>query len=80
MKFLHIVLPSKRMMDTYFRMIRKNFDIEEHRFVFWDQCVGDDRVLFKYGNVGEVTGKNRFERICSIYQELNKADVIIWHG
>jgi len=80
MKYLHVVLPSKRMMDTYFRMIRKYFDIAEHRFLFWDECVNQDRELFEYGNVGEVQGNTLKEKYLSIYHELNAADVIIWHG
>ncbi len=79
MVYLHVSIPSVRMMDTFTRMIRKNFPVEEHRFLYWDQLIGKDRELLKYGNSVEITGK-RFARWKLILDELNHADVIIWHG
>lgn len=80
MLFLHVVMPSKRMMDTYFRMIREHFVLEEHRFLFIDQCMESERELFDYGNVAELSGETSREKLSSLCQECDAADVIIWHG
>ena len=61
MKYLHIIPPSKRMMDTYIRMIRTYFKEEDHQFYFISTCPNSERVLFKYGNVHEMIGKNRYQ-------------------
>lgn len=49
MRFLHICMPSKRMMNTFIKMVRENDSVDDHRFLFWDKCYKDDRVLFDYG-------------------------------
>lgn len=80
MLFLHIVAPSKRMMNTYFRMIREHFPMEEHRFLFIDQCPESERELFEYGNVGELIGDTSREKLALFCKECDVADVVIWHG
>lgn len=72
-------LSSVRMMDTYTRMIRKNFPMEEHRFLYWDPMNDSDRGLLEYGNSAEITGKG-FARVKQLCEEMDRADVIIWHG
>lgn len=62
MKYLHVIPPSKRMMDTYIRMIRKYFNKEEHKFYFIRSCAIGDRELFKYGNMDEMQGANRYQK------------------
>lgn len=80
MLFLHIVPPSKRMMNTYFRMLREHFPLEEHRFLFIDQCKESESELFDYENVGELQGENSKERLKDFFRECNRADVVLWHG
>lgn len=82
MKFLHIILPSKRMMNTFVKMIRENFDTEEHAFLFLNRCVTDeDRQLFKYGNMLEIPkSRNRLKQVWDLYHILRQYDCIIWHG
>ncbi len=80
MLFLHIVPPSKRMMNTYFKMIREHFPLEEHRFLFIDQCQESERELFEYGNVAELIGDTSKEKLASFCRECDMADVVIWHG
>lgn len=79
MVFLHISLPSKRMMNTFTKMIRDNFPEEEHRFLYLGQLGEDDKELLDYGNSIEITShhKQRFAEIC---KEFDNADIIIWHG
>ena len=69
MLFLHIVPPSKRMMNTYFRMLREHFPLEEHRFLFIDQCKESESELFDYENVGELQGENSKERLKDFFRE-----------
>ena len=38
MKILHVTIPSKRMMETYIKMIRENYPKEEHVFYFLGKC------------------------------------------
>lgn len=82
MKFLHIILPSKRMMNTYVKMIRDHFDKEEHAFLFLNRCVTpEDRKLFAYGNMLEIPQtKNRIRQVWELYKILRSYDCIIWHG
>ena len=80
MLFLHIVPPSKRMMNTYFRMLREHFPLEEHRFLFIDQCKESESELFDYENVGELQGENSKERLKDFFRECDRADVVLWHG
>jgi len=67
------------MMDTFTRMIRKNFPEEEHRFLYFGPMEQNDRPLLDYGNSIEVTGTS-FERFQMMRKEMDAADVIIWHG
>ena len=80
MKFLHICMPSKRMMNTFIKMVRENDPVDDHRFLFWDKCYKDDRVLFDYGNVAEITGANRFQIFKQMKKEMRQADIIVYHG
>lgn len=79
MLYLHMSIPSVRMMDTYTRMIRRNFPLDEHRFAYMDDLSGGDRALLDYGNSVAITGSSK-ERLKQIREEMDKADVIIWHG
>lgn len=80
MKYIHIILPSKRMMNTYVSMIRENFKEEEHAFIFLNRCVGADRELFKYGNIFEIPKTSRIKQAYWFYKKLNSYDCIVWHG
>ena len=80
MLFLHIVPPSKRMMNTYFRMLREHFPLEEHRFLFIDQCKESESELFNYENVAELQGENSKEKLKDFFRECDQADVVLWHG
>lgn len=79
MVFLHMSMSSKRMMDTYTRMIRTHFPTEEHRFLYCDRLTDNDEELLNYGNSTVLSGntKSRFRQMC---KEMDAADVIIWHG
>ena len=79
MLYLHMSIPSVRMMDTYTRMIRRNFPLDEHRFVYMDQLAEGDRKLLEYGNSVEIT-RDPKARLKQIREEMDKADIIIWHG
>lgn len=68
------------MMDTYIRMIRKYFNKEEHKFYFIRSCAIGDRELFKYGNMDEMQGANRYQKAMHLYKALDNADIVIWHG
>lgn len=80
MKFLHIVPPSIRMMDTYIKMVVENFPQEDHFFYFIRQCPKSENALFKYGNVFQMQGDTRYQKIKDFYRTLEQADTIIWHG
>lgn len=81
MKFLHITIPSKRMMETYIKMIRDNYPEEEHTFYFLSKCPPSEKCLFDYGNVFELDeGTSKITKIKNFYNDLNKYDYIIWHG
>lgn len=79
MLFLHISISSARMMNTYTKMIRDNFPLEEHRFLYWDDIANDDRKLLDYGNSVELTGSEKKRRI-EACRQMDEADIIIWHG
>lgn len=79
MLFLHISISSARMMNTYTKMIRDNFPLEEHRFLYWDNIVNDDRKLLDYGNSVELTGSEK-ERRLEACRQMDEADIVIWHG
>lgn len=80
MRFLHIIPPSKRMMDTYIRMLRDNFETDEHHFYFINECPESEKSLFDYGNVQQMTGNSKLEKMKHLYTALKEADVVLWHG
>ncbi len=80
MKFLHIVQPSVRMMNTYIKMVTENFSKEDHAFYFIQKCPASERELFNYSNVFQMNGETRTEKIKDFYKMLNQAENIIWHG
>ncbi|NFH91444.1 hypothetical protein FDA33_14760 [Clostridium botulinum] len=80
-KFLHIIPPSKRMMNTYVSMIRENFNMEEHTFMFFEKCTKADEVLFEYGNVEYLCESNKWiDKYKAMYKMYKKYDYVIWHG
>lgn len=80
MKFLHIILPTKRMMETYIQMIRKYYPEEDHVFYFLGKCPKSEKDLFTYGHVFELAdGHNKFEKIRNFYRDISDCDYIIWH-
>ena len=42
MKYIHVILPSKRMMNTYVSMIRENFNEEETKYLFTEYFLDFD--------------------------------------
>lgn len=81
MKFLHIILPTKRMMGTYIEMIREYYPVDNHTFYIIGNIAKTEEVLFEYKNVIKLDkGKNIFEKIRNLYNDFNKYDVLIWHG
>lgn len=80
MKYLHILPPSKRMMETYIKMIRENFDLDEHHFYFIVKCPESEESLFEYKNVYQMNGRGTIEKIFDFYKHLNEAEQIVWHG
>ena len=80
-KYLHIVAPSKRMMEAFIKMTRENHTNAEHKFVFWDKCSkGDASLMDDYDNVVEIEGTTEKEKNKNLLIEFKNADVIIWHG
>lgn len=80
MRYLHIIPPSRRMMDTYMKMLRKHFEEDEHHFYFINHCPLSERDLFKYGNVQEMSGNGKIQKMRHLYRALKSADVVLWHG
>lgn len=81
MKYLHIILPSKRMMETYVKLIREYYEEEKHTFYFLGKCPETEKALFDYKNVHSLNeGNSKFEKIRNFYNDLKKYDYIIWHG
>lgn len=80
MQYLHIIPPSRRMMDTYIKMLREHFPAEEHCFYFINTCLSSERELFDYGNVHEMTGDGKLAKAKHLYHALNNADIVLWHG
>ena len=80
MRYLHICMPSKRMMNTFISMMRKFRPSDEHRFLLWDRCLGADQILYEYGNIAELNKNSRLENFKLMKKEMKKADVIVWHG
>ena len=81
MKFLHIILPSKRMMGTYIEMIRKYYPVNEHAFYIIGNMAKSEESLFQYQNVIKLNkGKNIIEKTKNLYNDFSKYDVLIWHG
>ena len=79
MLFLHITIPSSRMMNTYVKMIRDHFPTEEHRFLYYDQLPSDSKHLLNYGNSIECAGSGKAVQ-ATIRKHMDEADVIVWHG
>lgn len=67
------------MMNTFTKMIRDNFPEEEHRFLYLEALSEDDKELLDYGNSVEITSHHK-QRFADISRELDKADIIVWHG
>lgn len=81
MKYLHIILPSKRMMETYIKMIREYYPVENHTFYFLGKCPESEQSLFDYKNIIELKeGASKFDKIKNFYFDLKKYDFIVWHG
>ena len=80
MRYLHIIPPSKRMMDTYIKMLRKYFNEDEHHFYFINHCPLSEQDLFNYGNVQEMSGNGKLEKMKHLYRALKDADIVFWHG
>lgn len=81
MKFLHVAIPSKRMMETYIKMIRAYYPEDEHTFYFLGKCPPSQSDLFQYGNVVELKeGRNKLEKIKNFYSDIQHCNYIIWHG
>lgn len=80
MKFLHIIPPSRRMMDTYIRMLRENYTEDEHHFYFINPCPESEESLFEYGNVQQMSGNNKKEKMIHLKSALDSADLVFWHG
>lgn len=80
MKFLHVILPTKRMMETYIQMIRENYPREDHIFYFLGKCPKSEESLFEYGNVVELAdGESKFDKIRNFYRDISDCDYIVWH-
>lgn len=80
MLYLHICMPSKRMMETFISMTRKSMPQDEHKFIFWDTCYENDLCLLDYGNVVALNNYSMKKRRKIMYEEFKKADVLVWHG
>ena len=81
MRILHVIIPTKRMMETFVQMIRRNYPLDEHTFYFLGKCPKSEIDLFNYGNVVELeNGKNKLHKILNFYKDLSKYDYIFWHG
>lgn len=80
MKILHIVPPSRRMMKTFMQELRKRYDKDEHSFYFINHCLESEKELFTFGNVYEMTGANRWEKMMHLKRHMDDADFIVWHG
>lgn len=80
MKYLHIIPPSRRMMDTYIKMLREEFKEEDHHFYFIVECPKSEEDLFAYNNVYQMQGNGTIGKIKHFYRHLNKAENIVWHG
>lgn len=80
MKFLHIIPPSRRMMDTYIRMLRENYSADEHHFYFINECPKSEMGLYDYGNVQQMSGNGKKEKMLHLKKALDDADIVLWHG
>lgn len=79
--FVHIIPPSKRMMNTYIKMIREQFPENEHTFMFFDECTKNDSELFNYGNIEYLSNSNNWlKKYKAMYDMYKKYDYVIWHG
>lgn len=80
MNFLHIILPTKRMMETYIQMIRKYYGMEQHTFCVLGDVPKSEIELLKYGNFIIINEKNLIKKSIKVFNILSKYDHIIWHG
>ena len=80
MVFLHVIPPSKRMMNTIISEIRKRFSNDRHIFYFLAKCPLSETVLFDYGDVYQMEGKSRLDKIKHFNNMAKQADYIVWHA
>jgi UDP-3-O-[3-hydroxymyristoyl] glucosamine N-acyltransferase len=80
MIFLHIIPPSKRMMNTFIKETRSRFKKDRHVFYFLTKCPESEKILFSYGDVHEIQGKNRYQKYKHFDEMAKQADYIIWHS
>lgn len=80
MVFLHIIPPSKRMMNSFISEIRNRFRQDDHIFYFINHCPASEKSLFDFGNVYEMNGDTRFKKAMHLKSMIDKCDYVIWHG
>lgn len=81
MKYLHVILPSTRMMETYMKMLGKYYLKEQNTFYLLGSCPHSQIEIFKFGKVIVLkNSKNKLEKIKNFYNDLSNYDCIIWHG
>lgn len=81
-KFLHIIRPNEELATPMLRILNENFDLNEHRVLVNRRIpINQCEKLMTYPFVDLfLVGRNRFERFRYLYNRLNNAEHIIWHG
>ena len=80
MIILHIIPPSKRMMNTFIKELRARFSEDRHIFYFINPCLQSEASLFDYGDVYQIQGANAREKAQHFKKYADMADYIVWHG
>lgn len=82
MKYLHVIVPSVRVMKGYMMMHRHYFNNGQHFFLTHRATLPDDEVLLFGRNVMDYTelGKGKLKKYRAIKKLFGQYDCILFHG
>lgn len=82
MKYLHIMVASKRMLMGYVTMLRAHFPADEHPILYRSDVPSSERILMLFDNVMEFAdlGNGKLNKFKGLKKLMKEVDHIVWHG
>lgn len=82
MKYLHIMVPSKRMMLGFVSMLRTYFPSDEHTILYRGAITESERILSSFDNTLDFAsfGKGKIRKFKGLNKIMKEADHIVLHG